>query len=59
MTIAIDRTNGKVIGQHVPAPWGGPEPIGHLRLLAPNHPNANAEGIVYVRADSVRVEEVR
>lgn len=55
MTIAFDRKTGAVVGQHVPPVWGV-EPVGQLRLLAPNHPNANAQGIVYVRATSVRVE---
>lgn len=57
MTIAVDIRTGQVVGQHLPPAWG-PEPAAHVRLLAPMHPNANAEGIVYVRADLVRLENV-
>jgi hypothetical protein len=56
MTIAVDRTNGKVLGQIVE---GGAfyvgaygRPIGTVRLLT-------ATGYVIVPADSVRLETLR
>ena len=58
MTIARDIKTGAVVGQHVPPAWGA-EPAAHVRLLAPNHPNASAEGIVYILASTVRLEKVQ